>query len=94
MAYLETKPGRFAFVFTPKHGSWLNPIESFFGKMTRQCLKGMRVESKQELVDRIYKYCEEVNAAPVQYHWTYKMDDISVEEVADAEIDPELSLIG
>ena len=70
MAYLETKPGRFAFVFTPKHGSWLNLIESFFGKMTRQCLKGMRVESKQELVDRIYKYCEEVNAAPVQYHWT------------------------
>lgn len=30
--YLATKPGRFEFVFTPKHGSWLNLIESFFGK--------------------------------------------------------------
>lgn len=94
MAYLETRPGRFAFVFTPKHGSWLNLIESFFSKMTRQCLKGMRVENKQELIDRIYQYCDEVNAHPVQYHWTYRMDEISIEKVADAEIDPELQLIG
>ncbi len=94
MAFLETRPGRFVFVFTPKHGSWLNLIESFFGKMTRQCLKGIRVESKQELIDRIYKYCDEVNAHPVQYHWTYKMDEISIEEAAEAEVDPELQLIG
>ena len=94
MAFLETRPGRFVFVFTPKHGSWLNLIESFFSKMTRQCLKGIRVESKQELIDRIYRYCDEVNAHPVQYHWTYKMDEISIEEAADTEIDPELQLIG
>lgn len=94
MAYLKTRPGRFVFVFTPKHGSWLNLIESFFGKMTRQFLKGIRVESKQELVDRIYKYCEEVNAYPIRYHWTYKMDDISIEEAADEAIDPELRLLG
>lgn len=92
-AFLETRPGRFVFVFTPKHGSWLNLIESFFGKMTRQCLKGIRVESKQELVDRIYKYCDEVNAVPVRYHWTYKMDEISIEDAVDNEIDPELHLI-
>lgn len=94
MAFLATRPGRFVFVFTPKHGSWLNLIESFFSKMTRQCLRGMRVESKQELIDRIYQYCDEVNAHPVQYHWTYKMDEISIEEAADADIDPELQLIG
>ena len=93
MAFLETRPGRFVFVFTPKHGSWLNLIESFFGKMTRQCLKGIRVESKEELVERIYKYCDEVNAYPVRYHWTYKMDDISIEEATDEEIDPELRLL-
>lgn len=29
--YLSTLPeGRFVFVFTPKHGSWLNLVESFF----------------------------------------------------------------
>lgn len=31
--YLSTVPGRFEFVFTPKHGSWLNMIEGFFSKM-------------------------------------------------------------
>ncbi|GAC44175.1 IS630 family transposase [Paenibacillus popilliae] len=34
-AYLESRPNRFEFVFTPKHGSWLNGIESFFAKMTK-----------------------------------------------------------
>ncbi len=37
-AYLESVRGRFEFVFTPKHGSWLNVIESFFAKMTKQVL--------------------------------------------------------
>lgn len=76
--YLEQHPGRFEFVFTPKHGSWLNIIESFFGKFARVCLKGIRVKSKDELVQRIYKYMDEVNAQPVIYRWKYKMDDIVV----------------
>jgi transposase len=46
-AYLATRPGRFQFVFTPKHGSWLNLVESFFGKLARVCLKGIRVQSKE-----------------------------------------------
>ena len=33
--YLATVSGRFEFVFTPKHGSWLNMVEGFFSKMTR-----------------------------------------------------------
>jgi transposase len=79
--YLRTLPaGRFVFVFTPKHGSWLNMIESFFSKMTKQMLKGIRVESKDELKRRIYQYFDEVNEEPVVYHWTYRLDDISVAE--------------
>ena len=73
--YLETMPGRFIFIFTPKHGSWLNMIEGFFGKMTRQMLRGIRVATKQELIDRIYKYFDEVNETPIIYHWKYKMED-------------------
>jgi transposase len=76
--YLATMPGRFEFVFTPKHGSWLNLIESFFGKMTKQFLRGIRVGSKEELVNRIYQYINEVNKSPVVYHWTYKMDELSL----------------
>ena len=73
--FLLTLPNRFVFIFTPKHGSWLNMIEGFFGKMTRQMLRGIRVSTKQELVDRIYKYFDEVNETPVVYHWKYKMDE-------------------
>ena len=67
--FLDTMPkGRFKFVFTPKHGSWLNMIESFFSKMTKQMLRGIRVNTKQELEERIYQYFEEINREPVVYH--------------------------
>ena len=81
--FLDTMPkGRFKFVFTPKHGSWLNMIESFFSKMTKQMLRGIRVNSKQELADQMYQYFDEVNREPVVYHWKYKMDEISEDEAA------------
>ena len=78
--YLATIPGRFEFVFTPKHGSWLNIVEGFFSKMTKQMLRGIRVKSKAELENRIYKYFEEVNAEPVVFHWKYKLDDVDIKD--------------
>jgi transposase len=74
--FLEGYPDRFEFVFTPKHGSWLNIIECFFSKISRQMLKGIRVTSKKELADRIYQYFDEINQAPVVFRWKYKMDEI------------------
>ena len=78
--YLASVSGRFDFVFTPKHGSWLNMVEGFFSKMTKQMLRGIRVNSKEELAERIYLYFDEVNAEPVVFHWKYKLDDIDVSE--------------
>jgi len=78
--YLNTVSGRFEFVFTPAHGSWLNMVEGFLSKMTRQMLTGIRVDSKEELSERIYKYFEEINAVPVPYKWKYKMDTIDLEK--------------
>ena len=81
--FLATLPeDRFVFVFTPAHTSWLNMIESFFSKMTKQMLKGIRVNSKEELSERIYRYFDEINADPIVYHWTYKMDEIDPDEAA------------
>lgn len=77
---LSSVPGRFEFVFIPKHGSWLNMVEGFFSKMTKQMLRGIRVQSKKELTDRIYLYFDEVNEEPVVFHWKYNMDDIDVSE--------------
>ena len=79
-AYLATVPGRFEFVFTPKHGSWLNMIEGFFSKMTKQMLRGIRVKTKQELSERIYRYFAEINMEPVVFHWKYRLEDIDVSE--------------
>lgn len=55
-------------------------IEGFFSKMTRQMLTGIRVDSKEGLINRIYKYFEEINAVPVPYKWKYKMDTIDLEK--------------
>lgn len=78
--FLATVPGRFEFVFTPKHGSWLNMIEGFFSKMTRQMLRGIRVKTKDELIERMYKYFDESNEEPVVFHWKYNLDDVDVSE--------------
>ncbi len=78
--YLATVPRRFEFVFTPKHGSWLNMIEGFFSKMTKQMLRGIRVKTKQELSERIYRYFAEINMEPVVFHWKYRLEDIDVSE--------------
>ena len=77
-AFLKTIPDRFEFVFTPKHGSWLNMIEMFFSKITRSFLRHIRVSSKEELIERIYKGIEEINKEPVVFRWKYKMDEISL----------------
>jgi len=74
--YLTTVPQRFQFVFTPKHASWLNIIESFFSKMTRTMLRGIRVSGKNELIERICKYLDEINEMPVIFKWKYKMDEM------------------
>jgi transposase len=64
-AYLATRPNRFSYVHTPTHGSWLNLVETLFGKMARTFLRGMRVASWEELKERILKGIAEINAAPV-----------------------------
>ena len=69
MAYLSERPGRFEYVHTPKHGSWLNLIECAFSKMARTFLRHIRVTSKDDLKQRILKGIAEINAAPVVFRW-------------------------
>ena len=76
--FLGTVPNRFEFTFTPKHGFWLNLIESFFGKMAKTLLRGIRVGSADELKARIELYLKEVNETPVVFRWKYKLETLSV----------------
>jgi transposase len=68
-AYLATRPNRFSYVHTPTHGSWLNLVETLFGKMARTFLRGMRVASWEELRERILRGITEINVAPVVHRW-------------------------
>jgi len=70
MAYLKTRPNRFVYVHTPKHGSWLNLVETLFGKMARTFLRHIRVDSKAELKERIMRGIAEINASPVVHRWS------------------------
>jgi len=73
--WLAAQPeNRFTFVFTPKHGSWLNLVEGFFSKMARSVLRRIRVPSKEELKARILAYLDDLNREPVIHTWTYKLD--------------------
>ena len=74
--YLATVPNRFEFVFTPKYASWLNLVESFFGKLARTLLRGIRVDSKEELRDRIHAHLDWLNNDPVVFKWGYGIDDL------------------
>jgi transposase len=67
------REGRFSFVFTPKHGSWLNLVEGFFSKMARSVLRHIRVASKGELKQRIMAYLDDLNREPVVHTWSYKI---------------------
>lgn len=78
-AYLASRPNRFRYVLTPTHGSWLNIVETLFGKMARTFLKNIRVQSWGELKERILRGVAEINAAPVVHRWRKfgALDEIS-----------------
>jgi transposase len=67
--FLASRPNRFQYVLTPKHGSWLNIVETLFGKMARTFLRHIRVQSWEELRQRILLGIAEINAAPVVHRW-------------------------
>lgn len=46
-----------------------------FSKLARSMLRGIRVKSKQELLERIHLYFEQINADPVIFRWKYKMEE-------------------
>jgi transposase len=68
------RSGRFKFVFTPTHGSWLNLVEGFFSKLARSVLRHIRVASKQELKDRIMAAIDLINHQPVVHTWSYMLN--------------------
>ena len=76
-AYLATTANRFEFLFTPVHDSWLTLLESFSAKLTKPLLCDMRVESKDELKQRMEQFIDRLNEGSAVFKASYRMDNIS-----------------
>lgn len=61
-AFLESETHRIRFVFTPKHCSWLNPIENWFGQLQRHVITGGIFVSVEDLNSKIRDYIEYYNS--------------------------------
>ena len=61
---------RFRFVFTPKHGSWLNIAECELSVLTRQGVK-QRVASKEELIKQVTQWYENRNLKQRKVDWQF-----------------------
>ena len=73
MAFLENPNHRIRFVYTPKHCSWLNPIENWFAKLQRHVIKNGNFSSVKELENKIKQYIIYYNkclAKPL--NWKFK----------------------
>ncbi len=71
-AFLTDPEHRHVIHYTPKHGSWLNQIEIWFGVLQRRLLHRGEFSSKADLTRQLLAYLEYYNvhwARP--YRWTY-----------------------
>ena len=67
---------RFTFHFTPTSASWLNAVEGFFAKLTKQRLKRGVFHSLVSLQAAINRYVAQANNNPRPFHWTKDPDKI------------------
>lgn len=63
------------FVFTPKHGSWLNVAECELSAMTRQCLAGRRIGELSELQEEIAAWADHVNTKQRGVDWQEQINE-------------------
>lgn len=77
--FLQNEDHRIRFVYLPKHTSWLNQIEIWFGILTRRVLKRGHFKTLEELRNRILAFIEYFNKTMAKpFKWTYKGRPLAV----------------
>jgi len=71
-SFLSEKSHRIRFVYTPKHSSWLNQIETIFGMIMRKVIRRGSFSSVADLRSKLLNFIEYFNRVFAKpFHWTY-----------------------
>ena len=82
-AFLSEKGHRIRFVYTPKHSSWLNQIESVFGVIMRKVIRRGSFTSVDDLQSKLLNFIEYFNQVFAKpFHWTYTGRPLRVKPAA------------
>jgi len=70
--FLQDEDHRIRFIYTPKHCSWLNQVDIWFGILSRRLLKRGNFKSLLELKQRILGFIDFFNNTLAKpFRWTY-----------------------
>ena len=70
--FLEDPSHRIRFLYTPRHASWMNQIEIWFGILSRRALKRASFTSTEQLHERLLEFIDYFNRTMAKpFRWTY-----------------------
>ncbi|MDE5825513.1 MAG: transposase [Lachnospiraceae bacterium] len=70
--FLHDRNHKIRFVYTPKHCSWMNQIEIWFGIINRRLLKRKSYQSVQQLEESNLRFIKQYNVTVNPFKLTYK----------------------
>jgi len=68
---------RFEFIYTPKHGSWLNMAEIELNVLNGQCLS-RRIDNIETVEDEVDAWCKSRNNMKAKINWQFTTEDARV----------------
>jgi transposase len=68
---------RYQFVYTPKHGSWLNMAEIELNVLNGQCLN-RRIDNMQTVIKEVNAWCNARNNMEAKINWQFTTKDARI----------------